>query len=361
VTLLPARRAPSPREYIASLPHYVSGSPAVRPDGGPGYKLSSNESPYPLPVEVLAAMAEAGTTANRYPASAEALKHRLAERHGLQPSMVHVSGGSLEILRDLLLAFTGSGTSVVHGWRSYEAYPILVQSVGARSISVPLTEHRTDLDRLAAAIRPDTRAVLVANPNNPTGTVVEDSALEVFADAMPSGCLLVLDQAYCEFNNLSDGRSALRTMSSRPHVVVLRTFSKAYALAGMRVGWCAADAEINAALDLVALPFTLTGTAQAAAMAALDHEEAFQERVRLTIAERTRVRDELLDMGFSVPPSAANFVWIPLGQGASRFATWTSESGVSIRCFDGDGVRVTIGAAAENDSFLEAALRYTRR
>lgn len=167
----------------------------MRPDGSSGYKLSSNESPYPMPPEVASAIAEAARSANRCPLSGEELRVRLAQRHGLPETAVGVAGGSLELLRDLLLGFTGAGTSVVYGWRSYEAYPILVQTAGAQPIAVVLRDHRVDLERLAAAARPDTRAVPLADPNNPTGTTVDMGALERFAQALSPECLLIVDQA----------------------------------------------------------------------------------------------------------------------------------------------------------------------
>ncbi|MHB8324332.1 MAG: histidinol-phosphate transaminase [Candidatus Dormibacteria bacterium] len=358
MTAAPQRPPPRPRDQLASLPRYVAGSPAIRPDGTSGYKLSSNECPYPVLPEVTRAIAEAARSANRYPLSGDELRLRLAQHHGLPETAVGVSGGSLELLRDLLLGFTGAGTSVVYGWRSYEAYPILVRTAGAEPIAVPLRDHRVDLERLAAAAKPDTRAVLLADPNNPTGTAVDLDALEQFAQALSPECLLILDQAYCEFADGERAGRGLGLAQRLPNVVVLRTFSKAYALAGMRIGWCAADPEILASLEAVALPFTLTALAQAAALAALDQEEALFAQVQTTVAQRRRVRQELLAMNFEVPPSAANFLWLPLGAGSAGFARWCSRAGISVRCFDGDGVRVTIGTPVENDVFLAAARGY---
>jgi len=348
---------PLPRGHIASLPRYVAGSPATRSDGSPGYKLSSNESPYPVLPEVLDAIAQAVRSANRYPSPGQKLRARLAQRHGLPESAIGLSGGSLELLRDLLLAFTGYGTSVVYGWRSYEAYPILVQTTGAAAIAVPLRDHRVDLEQLALAVRPDTRAVLLADPNNPTGTVLDPDSIERFAQSLAPECLLILDRAYWEFAEAYPADPGLHLGLNRPNVVVLRTFSKAYALAGMRVGWCVADPGILSALEAVALPFTLTAAAQAAALAALDQEAALFVRVAALVAERERVRAELLGLGFEVPSSAANFLWLPLQDRAPGFAQDCARAGVSVRCFGNEGVRVTVGTPRENDAFVEVAMK----
>jgi histidinol-phosphate aminotransferase len=352
------RRPPPPREYLAAVPRYVPGTAAARRDGSAGYKLSSNESPYPLAEEMVGAMLEEAQRANRYPPDGRVLARRIAARHAVPEEMVAVSGGSLGLLRDLLTAYAGHAAEVVFGWRSYEAYPILVQSLGARPVPVPLTDYRIDLDGLAAAVTSDTRMVLLANPNNPTGTVVDQDDLERFAKALPEDCLLALDEAYCEYSGEELGVRGIALAKSLPNVVVLRTFSKAYALAGMRIGWCVADPEIVDSLGLVSLPFTLTTMAQAAALAALDNEDLLFEQVRKTIAERELVQTRLKEAGLPTPPSEANFVWLPLGSGSQQFANSCGEAGISVRCFAGDGVRVTIGAPIENDAFLAVVSGY---
>jgi histidinol-phosphate aminotransferase len=353
-TLLP----PEPRAAVSQLPRYVPGTSAFLPDGRPGYKLSSNESPFPLPDAMVQAMAGACAEASRYPASGRALAERLAQRHRLDAGEVAVAGGSLELLRDLLLAYTGPGTSVVYGWRSYEAYPILVGSCGARPLPVPLREESIDLSGLAAAILPDTRAVLLADPNNPTGTALDFGEVEAFARRLPPSCLLVLDQAYCEFGDPAAATRALRLRSELPNLVVMRTFSKAFALAGMRVGWCAAHPQVVETLERVALPFTLTAPAQAGAGAALDLEAELQERVEIIVGERERLSAALRELGLPVPLSRANFVWLPLGDRSDDFATSCARAGVSVRCFAGEGVRVTVGLAEENQAVLAAAAAY---
>ncbi len=351
---------PEPLAAVSRLPRYVPGTTASLPDGRPGYKLSSNESPFPLPEPIVQAMSRACAEASRYPASGRALAERLAGRHGLEPREVAVAGGSLELLRDLLLAYTGPGTSVVYGWRSYEAYPILAGSCGARTVPVPLRAESVDLRALAGAIAPDTRMVLLADPNNPTGTALDFDEVEAFARLLPASCLLVVDQAYCEFGDPKSASRALQLRSELPNLVVTRTFSKAFALAGMRVGWCAAHPQVVETLERIALPFTLTAPAEAGALAALDLEAELARRVQTIIKEREELTDGLRRLGLTVPRSRANFVWLPLGARAQEFAAACSNSGVSVRCFAGEGVRVTVGLAEENRAVLEAAASFAR-
>ncbi|HUY25479.1 MAG TPA: histidinol-phosphate transaminase [Candidatus Saccharimonadales bacterium] len=348
-------RPPPPREYLAHLPRYIAGTEAVATAGLPNYKLSSNESPYPVLEPLVQALAESARRANRYPPSGRALAEQLAQAHSLAPEQVAVAGGSLELLRDLLTAYAGFDREVVLGWRSYEAYPILVQSLGARGVRVPLLDHRVDLPAVLAAVSTNTRVILLANPNNPTGTTVEKGDLEYFVHQLPQDCLLVLDEAYCEYSSSDLAAAGIGLAEKFANVAVLRTFSKAYALAGMRVGWCVADPEIVENISRVALPFTLTATAQAGALAALELEPQLMAQVGKTVAERERVQAALDRAGYTVPRSQANFIWLPLGAQSLGFAGRCGSAGISIRCFADEGVRVTIGTPAENDRFLEIA------
>ncbi len=352
---------PQPREYLEGLPRYAAGREPEGLEGGRSIKLSSNESPYPLPAAMVEAMAQAARQANRYPPDGRELARRLAAGAGVPPEMVTLAGGSLVLLRDLLSAYAGAGGEVLYGWRSYEAYPILVQTAGARSTRVPLRHQELDLRGLAAAASASTRVVLLANPNNPTGTVVGPEALEEFAQGLPRSCLLVLDEAYSEYADPDLGPEGIQLARELANVVTLRTFSKAQALAGMRVGWGVAHPDVVDVLQRVALPFTLTAVAQAAALAALDHSEELQAQVRETIGERDRVTTQLRLQGFPVPPSRANFVWLPLGAGSGQFLDCCASAGIGVRRFAEDGVRVTIGTPEENDRLLEAASDFAGR
>jgi histidinol-phosphate aminotransferase len=230
---------------------------------------------------------------------------------------------------------------------------------GASPIQVPLTsEHVHDLDAMLERITGKTRLIFVCNPNNPTGTAVDRDTLVRFLRGVPADVVVALDEAYREFvadPSIPDGLSLLDEF---PNLIVLRTFSKAYGLAGLRVGYAiAADPALAAALRQTQVAFAVTTVAQQAALASLEPaaEEQLLARVADTVAERSRVFSTLTSLGYSVPPSQANFVWLPLGAGALAWAAGCEERGVVVRAFGGSGVRVTIGAPAENDRLLAAA------
>jgi histidinol-phosphate aminotransferase len=348
---------PMIRGDLDDLPSYVPGRSV------PGaIKLASNEVPAaPLP-SVLEAIATAAASANRYPdMAAVALRERLAQRHGVAVEQVAVGCGSVSLCQQVIqLCCLGPADEVMYAWRSFEAYPIVTKVVGATGRAVPLDEqHRHDLGTMAAAVNDRTRAVFVCNPNNPTGTTVEEAELDRFLDALPPDVVVVLDEAYHEFivdPHVPDG---LTLLPRRPNLVVLRTFSKAYRLAGQRVGYAIADVPLADALRKVGIPFGVSSPAQAAAIAALDCEAELLASCQDVIAERGRVRAALLDAGYAVPPSQGNFVWLPLGAATMAFARHCAEHKVIIRPFDGDGVRVTVGTAAENDQLLAAAQAFT--
>ena len=245
---------------------------------------------------------------------------------------------------------------MVYAWRSFEAYPIIASGVAATSGRVPNTaEHAHDLDAMADAIGDRTRMVIVCNPNNPTGTGVHRADLDRFLDRVPTDVLVVLDEAYREFvtdDRIADG---IDTYGDRPNVVVLRTLSKAWGLAGLRVGFLVAQPEVAAAVRKVLTPFSTSLPAQAAALAALDAEAEVLRRCALVVAERARVGEALRKLRPDVPDSQANFVWLPLADSSAAFAAACEARGVIVRPFQGDGVRVTIGTPAENDMFLAAA------
>ncbi len=320
---------------------------------GPTYKLSSNENPYsPLP-GVIEAAQQAVAAMNRYPdMGATVLYAALADRLGVPVERLAAATGSVAVLYHLLQATCQDGDEVVYAWRSFEAYPIAVGMTGATSVRVPLTaDARHDLPAMLAAVTDRTRVLVVCSPNNPTGPSVVRAELVELLDAVPPSVLVVLDEAYREFVR-ADPWDGIEMAQGRDNVVVLRTFSKAYGLAGLRVGFAVAAPRLATAIRAVALPFGVSTVAQAAAVASLDAETALLERVDALVAERTRVLDTLRTQGWEVPDSQANFVWLPLGAATPDFASACEQAGVMVRPFAGEGVRVTIGEQAANDVFL---------
>jgi histidinol-phosphate aminotransferase len=344
------------RPALDSIPVYQPGKPAAS-DGGPSYKLSSNENPFPPVAGVLESVVATASVMNRYPdMGVSALTAALARKYGVDANQVAVGAGSVAVLYDLLRATCGDGDEVVYSWRSFEAYPIAVGITGATSVTVPLdAESRHDLPAMAAAITDRTRVVVVCSPNNPTGPVVHAAELRELVAAVPPQVILIVDEAYRELVTDPDTVDGLELLYGRENVVVLRTFSKAYGLAGLRVGYGIGSPRLVEAIRKCALPFGVSQVAQAAALASLAAEDAMHERVEAIVKERARVWHELRDQGWPVPVTEANFVWLPLGHEAVAFATACAQRGLSVRPFDGDGVRVTIDEPAANDLFLKVA------
>ncbi|MFJ9625923.1 histidinol-phosphate transaminase [Streptomyces sp. NPDC101181] len=348
--------SPKLRAELDGVPAYVPGKPAAA--GGPvAYKLSSNENPYPPLPGVLESALAAAQNFNRYPDMAcTGLINELADRFGVPLSHLATGTGSVGVAQQLLQATSGPGDEVVYAWRSFEAYPIITQVSGATSVKVPLTDGDVhDLDAMAEAITDRTRLIFVCNPNNPTGTVVRRAELERFVDRVPSDVLVVLDEAYKEFIRDADVPDGLEIYRDRPNVAVLRTFSKAYGLAGLRVGFAVAHEPVAAALRKTAVPFGVSQLAQDAAVASLRAEDELLGRVGSLVAERSRVSSALAGQGWTVPESHANFVWLRLGERTLDFAAACDRAGVVVRPFAGEGVRVTIGESEGNDLFLKAA------
>jgi histidinol-phosphate aminotransferase len=350
--------APRLRGALDGMPAYKPGRPAAARDGASSFKLSSNENPYPPLPSVLDAVAREAEQFNRYPDMfATGLTAAIAERFDVPVSHVATGTGSVGVLQQVVQSVATEGDEVIYAWRSFEAYPIVVQISGARSVTVPLTpDERHDLDAMADAVTERTRLVLVCSPNNPTGTAVRRDELTRFLDRVPSNVLVVIDEAYREFVRDPDVPDALQVYRDRPNVAVLRTFSKAYGLAGLRVGFAVAHEPVAEALRKTAVPFGVSGVAQVAAVASLQAEDELLERVEGLVKERSRVLDALREQGWSsVPVSEANFVWLRLGERTMDFAAAGAEAGVVVRPFDGDGVRVTIGEPEANDIFLRVA------
>jgi histidinol-phosphate aminotransferase len=349
------------RSVLHQFQAYKPGKIVVSPEGR-SFKLSSNESPHgPLP-SVVSAIAEAAQRVNRYPDNnCTALIEAIASHHGVPADHIVVGCGSVGVTQMLLEAVAEPGTEVVYAWRSFEAYPLLVALSGARSVHVPLRDETHHLDAMADAINERTRLIFVCNPNNPTGTVVRRAELEAFLDRVPSNCLVVLDEAYREYIRDSDVPDGLGLYPDRPNLVVLRTFSKAYGLAGLRTGFMVGHPQVAQEVRKTYLPFSVNGIAQAAAVASLAATGELLERVESTVKERERVRDALLADGWTVPPSEANFVWLRLGDHTMDFSAACDAQGVSVRPFAGEGARVSIGSPEENEAFLAVAKAFPHR
>lgn len=331
------------RPDLESLPAYVPGARNER-----AIKLSSNEcAEEPLP-SVQEAMSRALATMNRYPdMGAVELRAALARHLGVDEAQVAVGTGSSALCQQLVTAAAGPGDEVVFPWRSFEAYPIFAQIAGATPVPVPLTtDHRVDLPALAAAVTQDTKLVFVCNPNNPTGTTVTDAEFAAFMASVPEDVLVALDEAYFEYNRAADTPVATDVITRYPNVVGLRTFSKAYGLAGARVGYAFGPRAIIEALNKVAVPFSVSSVAQVAALASLDAQDELHARVDATVAERSRVVEKL-----GLSESQANFVWLP--REGQDLADRLAAEGVLVRVFP-EGIRVTVTNAEETDALLEA-------
>ena len=351
------------RPALDALPAYAQGRTV------PGaVKLASNEMSFaPLPA-VTAAISDAiGAGAagiNRYPDnSSSALVTALAELVGVERDRVVAGSGSVALCQQLAQITCEAGDEVLFGWRSFEAYPIVTEIVGAVPVRVPVTAaHELDLPAMAAAVTPATRLIYVCTPNNPTGTAVDRDELTTFLDAVPDDVLVVIDVAYREFDVHPNSPDGVELALARPNVLALRTLSKAYQLAGLRVGYAVGDPAVITALSKVAIPFSVNMVAQSAALAALRSRAELESRWAQVMSERARVTEALRIAGYEVPESQANFIWLPLREGATAFAAHCEDHKVIVRPFAdaAGGVRVTIGSPEENDAFLEAALTFPR-
>lgn len=342
----------SARHGLDAVPAYRQGRSA--PAGAS--KLSSNESPHPPLPSVVRAVEGALGSLNRYPnMAAPDLIDRLARLHDVPASSVTVGAGSVELAAQMIHAVAGSGDEVVFAWRSFEAYPSLVRVAGATPVQVPLdADHGHDLDAMLAAITPRTRLVFVCTPNNPTGTVIDRAALERFVDAVPRDVLVVVDEAYVHFDRSDSSGVGLDLHRRFPHVAVLRTFSKAYGLAGLRVGYAISPDEIAEYQRKVAIPFGVTDLAQRAACASLDAEEELAQRIEEVVRERDRMTVALRASGWEAVPSQANFVWVSAAEHTEHLNELLLGGGVVARAFPGEGLRISSGSAADVDRVIEA-------
>ena len=340
------------RPEIAALPPYRQGKQAS-PDA---FKLSSNENPFePLPSVVEAV--RGAVALNRYPdASASALRTALATRFGVTTDEVHVGAGSVSLLAQFVLAAASVGDEVVYAWRSFEAYPGLVTVAGATSVPVPLrADGGHDLEAMAAAVTDRTRVVIVCSPNNPTGTTVSTAEFATFMAAVPDDVLVLLDEAYAEFVTDATAVDGETLTELHPNLVLLRTFSKAYGLAALRVGYAIGASYLLDAARATAIPLAVTEQGAAAALASLEHADELLARVDRIVLLRDQVRRALIDQGWSVPEAQGNFVWLATGEHTAVAAQVFAEHGIVVRPFANEGVRITIGEPSSVDKLLHAA------
>lgn len=339
------------RAVIEQLPAYIQGKSIEN-----AVKLSSNENPYPPLESVLRATHVRLASFQLYPdMSATRVRERIAEHLGVRVEEVAVGAGSVEVAQQLINVSAGEGDEVMFAWRSFEAYPILVQIAGATPVKVPLTaDERHDLDAMAAAITDRTRLIFVCTPNNPTGTTVSHDELERFLAAVPENVLVVIDEAYVHFNTDPSTAQGLDFFRRYNNVAVLHTFSKAYGLAGLRIGYAVAPERVAANLRKVAVPFGVSDLAQHAAIASLDAEAELQLRVDTLVDERARVFEALRSQGWRVLESYANFVWLRTGSRTPEIDGALRDHGVVARAYGSEGIRVSIGTPEMNDRFLAA-------
>jgi histidinol-phosphate aminotransferase len=339
------------RPELADIPAYTPGKTV------PGaIKIASNETVQgPLP-SVRAAIEKSADTINRYPDNGYVeLKDRLAKHVNFAPEHISVGCGSVSLCQQLIQITSTVGDEVLFGWRSFEIYPLQVRTAGATPVQVPLRDHTFDLDAMLSAITDRTRLIFVCNPNNPTSTVVDPAALARFVEAVPPHILIALDEAYVEYIREPMLPDSFGLVRDHRNVVVLRTFSKAYGLAGLRIGYAVADPDIITALGKVYVPFTATSISQAAAIASLDAADELLSRTDAVVADRNRITAALREAGYTVPDSQANFVWLPMPGRAGAFAEAAANNRIIVRPYGEDGVRVTIAAPHENDAFLDFA------
>ncbi|GAA6123854.1 histidinol-phosphate transaminase [Bifidobacterium psychraerophilum] len=348
------------RQEIDTLPSYKQGKPAPRVEGRRSFKISSNENPFnPLPSVKAAIADQALGVINRYPdMRGWSVIERLADETGVKVENIQLGCGSTEVITQLVNLVAGKGDEVVYPWRSFEAYPIIVTTAGATSVQVPLTAGGShDIDAMIAAVNEHTRLVIVNNPNNPTSTSVSDGEVRRLLESVPKDVLVLIDEAYVQFNTDACTCVGMDMFREYPNVVVAQTFSKAYGLAGLRIGYAIGPEDVIDGMRKVALPFGVSAAAQAAAVASLDAYDELADRVNTLIAERNRVVSRLREQGWVIPEPNANFFWLPLDGRTDRIAPYFEDAGLAVRVFSGEGIRITIGEREANDLVIDVCAR----
>src|SRR6266852_1546597 len=364
--LMPVSWESIANDHILGIAPYEPGKPIEELEREFGLtdviKLASNENPLPPSERVLKAIADALPHLNRYPdGSAHYLRIALARRHGLNPDQLIMGNGSNELIELIVRTFLKPGDEAVVPHPSFVVYPMIVQAAGGIRVMVMLKDHRLDLDAMARAITPLTKMVFIANPNNPTATIVTADEVEHFISRVPPRTIVVFDEAYTEFAQGPDFPDTISYVKQGRKIVVLRTFSKAASLAGLRVGYAVAEADAVALMNRIRQPFNVNSLAQVAALAAIDDEAHVLECVRMIEAGRHYLYDEFKRLGISYVPSRANFILVDGGRSASDIYQKLLHDGVIVRPMTPFGMetalRITVGTPEENRKLIKALRR----
>ncbi|MEU7435762.1 histidinol-phosphate transaminase [Streptomyces sioyaensis] len=351
---------PRPRPELHSIAVHAASRSGGTPTAEFTHLLAANENPYdPLPGVLDAAIA-AARRFNRYPdIGCARLIAALAHRFDLPPTRFAAGAGSVGVIQSLIQAMAAPGDEVMYAWRSFEAYPVITKAIcGATPVAVPLTdEGYHDLDAMAERVTARTRLIFLCTPNNPTGRTVGRDELAEFLARVPEDVLVVLDEAYAEFVSDKDAADGTTVCREYPNVAVVRTFSKAFGLAGLRIGFAIAPEAVAAALRTMAT-YGVSQIGQEAAIASLAATDDVMKRVDLVIAERHRMEGALIEQGWPVSRSQANFLWLPLRERSAEFTGVCARAGIGVRVLAEDGVRVTVGARESNDLFLATAANF---
>jgi histidinol-phosphate aminotransferase len=349
--------------HILGIAPYEPGKPIEELEREIGVhdaiKLASNENPLPPSERVQKAIAAALGTLNRYPdGSGFYLRQALAKKHDFTQDQVFVGNGSNELIELAVRTFLKPGDEAIVPHPSFVAYPMIVQAAGGIRVMVMLKDYRLDLEAMARAVTPMTKMVFVANPNNPTATIVTADEVEAFMARVPERTIVVFDEAYIEFAMGPDFPDTLEYVRQGRKVIVLRTFSKAASLAGLRVGYGIADADAVSLMNRIRQPFNVNALAQVAALAALDDESHVLECVRMIEAGRHYLYEEFNGLGVKFVPSRANFILVDVGRSASDIYQRLLKEGVIVRPMTPFGMesalRVTVGTPQENRRFVKA-------
>lgn len=349
-------------QYIEEIDPYIPGKPieeVERELGLTAVKLASNENPLgPSPLAVEAAR-RALAESHRYPdGGSYYLREALAARLDVPREKIIVGSGSTDIIHLAASVLLGAGESAVTSQGSFPLYYIAIEKMGANLIAVPQKNYAFDLDGIARAVQKDTKIIYIANPNNPTGSIFDADAFDTFLQKIPEEILVVLDEAYYEYVEMKNYSRSLDLVRANKNVLVLRTFSKVYGLAGLRVGYGIGPVELIGAMDKIRLPFPVSGVAQAAALAALDDTEHVKRSLEANRAGLRQLENGLREIGVKSAPSVTNFVLVEVGGDADVLAAELLKLGVIVRPMAWMGfphaIRVTVGTREENEKFLNA-------